>query len=299
MLNILSHNSWKILVCPYCKKSLKRAYSGAICDYCRIKYKFTNNGSLDLRLKRGKKYKLEFEVSPFHDNEENIDFNPLLENPKPEIDLATFKELLRLPRDLMSHFPKAKGKNSIMLDLGCGDAVHKETCKYTGFEYLGLDYASKNAAILGDIHALPFRDNCFDFVLSLAVLQYSRYPFIMMKEAYRVLKPHGTFIGSVAFLEPFHKTFYHHTHLGILNSLKYAGFKIKSICPSKDWSALVALAHMGLFPKMPRLLAKFIIFPLIMIHKLWWRIGGLINPKATETTRILDMTGSFVFIATK
>lgn len=187
-----------------------------------------------------------------------------------------------------------------MLDLGCGKMRHREVCEYAGFDYVGLDYDSPHAPLLGDAHSLPFRDNSFEFILSIAMLEHIRFPFVMMREAHRVLKPHSRFIGTVAFLEPFHSSsFYHHTHLGIFNSLQYGGFQVEHIAPSKAWTALLAQARMGLFPKMPSSLCKALLFPLQALHKLWWRVGSLVDGRSTERDRILRTTAAFAFIAAK
>ena len=208
--------------------------------------------------------------------------------------------LKHLTKELLSYFPKAKSRNNLMLDLGCGNTIHKEVCIHAGFEYVGLDYESDEANINGDAHALPFKDNSFDFILSIAVLEHIRYPFIAMKEANRVLKENGVFIGTVAFLEPFHgDSFYHHSHLGTYNSLKEGGFTIQCICPSSKYSVLMAQAKMGLFPRMAPLLSKIIVMPIYILHKTWWRIGKIFGKNAKENIRVRNTTGAFTFIAKK
>ena len=55
---------------------------------------------------------------------------------------------------------------------------------------MGADYAdSSKALVLADAHALPFKDNTFDFILSVAAMQLFRFPFVVMKVTHRVLKP--------------------------------------------------------------------------------------------------------------
>lgn len=101
-----------------------------------------------------------------------------------------------------------------MLDLGCGDGAFKQVCAHTNLEYIGMDYSGR-APILGNAESSPFKDNSFDFVLSIAVFEHIRNPFVAIREIARVLKSGCVFIGTVAFLEPFHMaSYYHMTHLG-------------------------------------------------------------------------------------
>ncbi len=187
-----------------------------------------------------------------------------------------------------------------MLDLGSGGGIHREACEHAGFKYVSLDYGTSAAQILGDAHALPFLSDTFEFVLSIAVLEHIQYPFVMMREIYKVLKSGGKLIGTVAFLEPFHgNSYYHHTHVGILNSLAFGGFKVEKLASSKQWSVLRAQARMGLFPTMPTPVANAIVYPMYSLHRLWWWIAGTVDGRATEERRILKTSGAFAFIATK
>lgn len=267
-------------------------------------YTYTAAGALDLRLMTAKKYPLEFYL-PAGTAWDAEDFDEVVRalSPSwpPEVDFSGVTMPYHLSRRLMSYFPRAKRPGDLMLDLGCGTARHREVCEHAGFEYVGLDYDAPQAGILGDAHALPFKDCSFDFVLSMSVLEHIRFPFVAVNEVCRVLKPGGRFIGDVAFLEPFHSnSFYNHSHLGIWNLLRHGGFAVDRIAPSEDWSGLFALASMGLFPRMPRMLARSIVLPLHLLHRLWWWGGRrLRGERVSEHVRVRNTAGSFSFIARK
>jgi SAM-dependent methyltransferase len=137
-----------------------------------------------------------------------------------------------------------------MLDLGCGDRRFEALCReLCGFQYVGIDFDGTAPDLLADAHALPFRDETFSFILSVAVLEHLAAPAVAMTEVARVLKPGGAFIGTVAFLEPFHMlSHYHMTHVGLTRLLDDAGFDIVAIEANETWNGLRAQAEMALFP---------------------------------------------------
>ena len=300
MRNTCSENTWKILACPLFNHELKKTENGATCIECLSEYGYSDSGALDFRLNKKKLCVLEFDLNSSPVSSSGIDFKPLDVMKNPEVEFSSIRVPSHLTRGLLSYFPKARGVDSIMLDLGCGDTAHKQVCEIAGFSYVGLDYQSRRAPILGDGHFLPFKNDSFEFILSVAVLEHIRFPHIMMKEAFRVLEPGGTFIGTVSFLEPFHgDSCYHHTHLGVYNSLSYGGFQVKAISPNPKWSALRAQASMGLFPKMPQFLSAALVWPLEILSRLWWTAGRLLSAQKSDLDRLCRNAGSFSFIATK
>ena len=298
MTSTISNSLSAILICPKCVSALNVSHQGAKCGQCNLLYKFRESGSLDLRLQQEKRTQYEFSLGTPLIPEAGFEFSVLPMNNSPAVEFSNVDVPRHLTRELMSYIPKASSADSLMLDLGCGSTVHQAVCEHAGYEYVGLDYTSDASPILGDAHALPFKDNSFEFILSIAVLEHIQFPFVMTREAYRVLKPGGMFIGTVAFLEPFHESsFYHHTHLGTYNSLSESGFEIECVAPSNRWSVLIAQAHMGLFPRMPRFLAFSLVMPILYASKLWWKIWRLVNKTASEEMRVLVTTGAFTFIA--
>jgi SAM-dependent methyltransferase len=265
-----------------------------------LTYPERSSGGLDLRLRRPKTCELRFELGTHLPPEDHVSFEPLPMNPVPEVDFTGWQAPFHLTRELLSHVPRARTPTSIMLDLGCGEAIHRDVMEHCGYEYVGLDYDTPGAPFLGDAHALPFREASFEFILSIAVLEHIRYPHVMMTEAARVLKPGGRFMGTVAFLEPFHlNSYYHHSHLGTLNSLQYAGFDVLRIAPSTDWTGLRAQALMEFYPRMPRTMIKAIVAPVDVSRRLWQGLRRLRNPRIELNQHARNVTGSFTFIATK
>ncbi len=300
MKSILSNNIWDILVCSYCGHELEKTNDGANCPACGSKYGYSKNGSLDLRLNWLKKYPTEFELGTPLLPSSGFQFDPLQANPSQLVDFSGMEIPRHLSRQILSYFPKAKSQESMMLDLGCGKAVHKAVAEHAGFEWVGLDYDLLEAPIRGDAQALPFRDNSFEFILCVSVIQYLRFPFVMIWEAQRVLKPGGKLIGTVPFLEPSHGvSFYHFTHLGMYNLLQHGRFTIEKLAPSETWSSLKAQTSMGMFYGMPRWMARAIVYPLELMHKFWWLGAALVKRRPLENMRIRHFTGSFTFIAFK
>ena len=302
MRSNISNNLWSVLACPNRMHPLERTVDGAICGDCQTSYLNTDWGALDLRLQQDKAYHLEFTIPgdpQFKPYALESMFKELIVNESPEVDYSDVDPPRHLSKEMMSYFPRASHKGSLMLDMGCGGAQHREVCERAGFEYVGLDYQSRSAHVLGDAHSLPFEANSFEFILTVAVMEHIQYPFVATREAYRVLKPGGRIIGTVAFLEPFHgNSFYHHTHLGILNSLIYGGFAIDYIAPSRHWSVLPAQAG-ALFPGLPRPISRLMVLPTDSVHKLYWWVLSKISSRVKDSNRVRNMTGAFAFIARK
>jgi hypothetical protein len=108
-----------------------------------------------------------------------------------------------------------KYKEGMLLDCGAG----KRPVYYDNV--VNYEIANYNTTdVLGVAEELPFTDNAFDAVISVAVLEHVRQPFKAAAEIVRVLKPGGTLFCCVPFLQPFHgypSHYYNMTHVGLAN----------------------------------------------------------------------------------
>lgn len=285
-----------ILRCPTCSGRLHEIDSGFRCRKCSVDYPIENN-QVDLRIKKDTSKTVEFEFDGHYPDPAQWDYE-IPRVTSPEIDWSDEDVAWHLDKKLLSHFPSASSSEMLAIDVGCGEGTHKQVCEKAGFTWIGIDPKSETAPILGDGHSLPFEDSTFDFSLSMAVLEHVSNPIVMLKEISRVLKPGRKFIGSVAFLEPFHEySYYHHSPLAVIQSLQEADFSVQAVGPG--WHALTAIGR-ALFPKLPDFMVTAATLPVQLLHKFWYRVGGLLidDYLASEHYRRIAMAGSFRFIAT-
>lgn len=108
-----------------------------------------------------------------------------------------------------------KHKDGMVLDCGAGS-------KPAYFEnVVNFEIAAyKSTDVRGVGERLPFKDNVFDAVLSVAVLEHVKDPWACAREIVRVLKPGGDLLCVVPHLQPVHgypNHYYNMTAQGLAN----------------------------------------------------------------------------------
>ncbi len=212
-----------------------------------------------------------------------------------------------LPYHLDKHLASVAGNEGggrSILEVGCGDRQCETWFSGKNFDYVGTDVEVRGRGphILADAHNLPFADESFDFYTSMAVYEHLVSPITAAQEAFRVLKPGGSFFGSSAFVYCFHDhaSFHHMSHAGLLYVLRVAGFEVERLWP--DWDYQDAIPEMGFRGGIAapwRLLIsgtlKFSEWSFVMASNLARRIVG--KPLIDQFERRLHMAGSVSFVA--
>lgn len=110
--------------------------------------------------------------------------------------------------DLVNRYP-----DGLILDCGAG---RRNRYFQNVVNYEIVDYDTTDVIGVGE--QLPFQNDSFDGVLSIAVLEHVRDPFQCAREIVRVLKPGGQLVCAVPFLQPLHgypHHYYNMTHQGL------------------------------------------------------------------------------------
>lgn len=275
-----------LLRCPVCRGSLDEAY----CTACDELYP-SNDGQLDLRLRREVGVHLPIVLTPELPSAAPAGRLRCGES------VPTSELPHHLPPDLASWIIQRDG-DSLVLDLGCGNAQNRPYLEAAGYRYVGVDYSSANADLLGDAHRLPFEDGTFSLVVAMAVLEHLHHPYLAVAEIHRVLSPGGRFVGSVAFQEPYHsRSYFHHSHLATRAVLESV-FDHVEVGVSDDWDVLRAHAKSSLFPGLPRTVRTRLLWPASLLSRfLWWLRRRVRRTSPSPTARASTVAGAFRFVA--
>jgi SAM-dependent methyltransferase len=124
----------------------------------------------------------------------------------------------------------------VLLDVGCGRRPYEALFAGRVSRYVGVDWprrADPSAPhVVADATRLPFRAVCADTVLATELMEHLASPDRFLEEVARVLRPSGTLILSVPFLEPLHeepRDFYRFTPHGLRAVLARHGFALERL----------------------------------------------------------------------
>jgi SAM-dependent methyltransferase len=130
--------------------------------------------------------------------------------------------------------------NDLILHIGAG-ATSSKYAKCIEFEHKIF----KHTDVVGDAHALPFRENVFDRVFAFNVFEHLRNPHKAAAEVLRVLKPNGLVAIHTAFLQPLHESpahFFNATEFGVRDW--FSAFQIEKCDVSDNFGPGVMLAFL-------------------------------------------------------
>ena len=149
---------------------------------------------------------------------------------------------------LLEKFYNFKNLNEIkILDVGCGDKFLEPVLKKKNFFYEGIDINRVDF----NVDKLPYDDNSFDIVISLAVIEHIKIPENYLSEIYRVLKNNNglLFLSTPNWIYS-HKDFYNdythvrpYTKVSLTNILSDFNFIDIHVVPGLRKKTFLAIYH--------------------------------------------------------
>lgn len=178
----------KIIACPKCRGYLEYLNECYYCDNCTITY-HNENG------------KINFLINPIaHDNDTLNQIKNIVKK---------FPIVYKILSEVVApvHISKKTLKKIIqeindksMLALNIGSGITNYSTQIINFD----SQQFVNVQVVGDLFSLPFRDDTFDYVFSIYVLEHVPNPELAIKEMHRVLKPGGICYSFIPFIQGFH-----------------------------------------------------------------------------------------------
>lgn len=134
---------------------------------------------------------------------------------------------------------EALQSDELILELGAG----VDRCEHPNLIKTDAYLYSTDLHSLADAHSLPFEDNTFGYVYSLAVFEHLHSPWIAAEEIRRVLKPGGKVYTLTAFMQHMHGYPHHYFNMTTSGLERiFQSYEIISCEPSKH-SSILQLAY--------------------------------------------------------
>lgn len=182
-----------ILSCPMCHKSLKSLGGKLVCGKG---HRFLLKGFVPVFTKLNDY--LEVEATAWEEEWKSKISKKALK--AYEVNMSVFKSLGYWEESGKASNLIPSSKDSIVLDLGCGNGV--STSRIKAKLAVGVDLSvrqlvkskrkhPKSHFVVGDARKLPFKDKTFDLVVAINMLHHVDDPEAVLGECFRVLKAGG------------------------------------------------------------------------------------------------------------
>lgn len=181
-----------------------------------------------------------------------------------------------------------------LVDIGCGIMQYREELLPLVHNYTGVDHPKvsklysgyRKPDVLADVTSLPFKDDTFDTILFLQVLEYVDDPRKAFSEISRVLRKDGKLILSVPFLYPIHDAPY--------DQARYTASYLKKILRACSMKIIIFEPDGGIVPLVfqsvtifvlrffkdtidnKHILIAFWLLPFLALLPLWIFLGNLL-----------------------
>ncbi len=194
----------------------------------------------------------------------------------------------------LERFARSLPEGAVVLDAGAGEARFRP--HFSRQQYIALDNQQGNAAwdysrldVVGDLLALPLRQDSCDAVLNIVVLEHTPEPYRMLTELHRVVRPGGRMLLVVPMIWEIHQSpndYFRFTRFGLERLLSSAGFRIVSLAPIGGFFWLVG-RYSFYFLKFWRIGLRAILLPLLA------PIFGFLIPLICYYLDPLDRSGQY------